>query len=129
MDDALAALGRHELLVDLTELRRIDLEFEVAVNAGRPEDIDVVRRIVREVRDVGSRVAAALTHDDPNDPLIVEVVATREAAADLRKVLMSPRKNLNLQTATRKLREQLVPTCEHVATRMSRLRLEVEGKN
>lgn len=121
VDRALTALGKSELLVDFQTMRQLEYDFDGAKTAS-PE---VVQGLIKQVREVGSRIAATLRQKDPNDALIGEIEAVRQTASDARVVIMGGRKNLNLWSVTRKLREELVPLCDKISTRMHNLRLEV----
>jgi anti-anti-sigma regulatory factor len=128
VDDALRALGKSDLFIDFSEIRRIDSELESIADNNDPNDLDALRRLVRDVRDISARVTTALAQQNEDDPLIGEIDAARAAALELRKTLLSPRKNMNLEVATRKLREQLVPACESITHRISEMRLDMAPK-
>lgn len=119
---ALTELGKSELLVDLGALRQLEYEFDRTEGADR----ETVQRLIRELREVGSKVSAALRKKDEADELIGKIEAVRKTAADARIAIMGGRKNMNLWKVTRKLREELVPLGDDVLMRMHELRMEVE---
>jgi hypothetical protein len=122
VDHALAALGKSELLLDFQSFRQLEYEFDKAEAADR----QTVQRLIREVREVGARIASTLKSKNPDDELIGQIEAVRETASVARVAIMGGRKNMNLWNVTRKLREDMVPLCDAISTRMHDLRLEVE---
>lgn len=126
VDRALSALAKSELLIDYQQMQRLEYELvETAQTAPR----SAVQRMVRDVRDVGARLSTVLKNLDSNDPLIGEIEAVRESASQARRVIMGGRKNLNLWSVTRKLRDGLIPLCVTISTRIEELRLDVKSED
>jgi hypothetical protein len=122
VDRALVALAKSELLVDFQTIRQLEYELE----RTKPEDQEGFQKHVRDVREVGARVATALRHRNPTDPLAADVDSVRQTASDARTAMVGARKNANYGNITRKLREELIPLCDKISTRMAQLRLDVE---
>lgn len=134
---AVTAMERSQLLIVIQDLRRLEHELDRAVRLTGPDASDIVLRLLREWRDGGLEILAALSSDqmrtlvaisDGKGQGTLELLRDSvSAAADVKGSIVSG--GFDLITDTSDLRELIARVSDDLGLIVNNLRTPVEGES